>query len=79
MSFNLVELFADPADQCFNQKCKYDNLVEGHAVYCHSPDPNAPRKCKRTWYTAGRVKDEDCSFYEENTNLEKDSQCGTDH
>lgn len=63
---NLVELFAEDSDQSFNQKCKFGNLVEGHAVYCHSTNKNAPRKCRRTWYTGGVEKDEDCPFYEPN-------------
>ena len=61
-----VEMFADESEQSCNQKCKFGNLVEGHAVYCHSENQNAPRKCRRTWYTGGEVKDEDCEFYEPN-------------
>ena len=63
---NLVELIDD--SQSFNQKCKFGNLVEGHAVYCHSDDDEAPRKCRRTWYTGGKVKDETCPFFELNNN-----------
>ena len=66
---NLVEMFADESEQSCNQKCKFGNLVEGHAVYCHSENPDAPRKCRRTWYTGGKVKDEDCEFYEPNPNF----------
>ena len=65
--FNLVEMFLDEDESAFNQKCKHGNLVFGHAVYCHSEDENSPRKCRRTWYTSGEVKDEDCQFYEPNT------------
>ncbi len=68
---NLVEMFADKSEQSCNQKCKFGNLVEGHAVYCHSENPDAPRKCRRTWYTGGEVKDEDCEFYEPNPNFEE--------
>lgn len=64
---NLVEMLADESDQAFNQKCKFGNLVDGYAVYCHNP--NAPRKCRRSWYTEGQVKDEDCEFYEPNPNF----------
>ena len=70
---NLVEMFADESEQSCSQKCKFGNLVEGHAVYCHSENPNAPRKCRRTWYTSGEVKDEDCEFYEPNPNF---VECG---
>lgn len=66
---NLVEMFAEESEQYFNQKCKFGNLVKGHAVYCHSENPNAPRKCTRTWYTGGQVNDEDCQFYEPNPNF----------
>lgn len=60
---NLVETFEKPN---FNQSCVYGNLIEGHAVYCHCKNINAPRKCKRTWYTKGIIKDEDCQFYKPN-------------
>lgn len=63
---NLVEMFADPDDMSFNQQCKHGNLVSGHAVYCHSDNPEALRKCRCSWYTGGRVKDEECPFYEPN-------------
>ena len=66
---NLVELFADESEQAFNQSCKFGNLVEGHAVYCHCDNGKAPRKCRRTWYTGGKRKDEDCEFFEPNDNL----------
>lgn len=65
---NLVEIFADENEQSFNQSCKFGNLVEGHSVYCHSENPDAPRKCRRTWYTGGEDKDEDCPYYEPNPN-----------
>lgn len=64
---NWVELIDD--EQAFDQSCKYGNRVDSHAVYCHSEDQNAPRKCRRTWYTGGQVKDEDCPFYSPNPNL----------
>jgi hypothetical protein len=66
---NLVEIFTDKSEQSCNQKCKFGNLVKGHAVYCHSENPDAPRKCRRTFYTNGEVKDEDCEFYEPNPNF----------
>lgn len=70
-SINLVEMFTDEEEQSFNQKCKFGNLVDGHAVYCHSDNPNAPRKCRRTWYYGKNEKgmqDEDCPYYEPNPN-----------
>ena len=63
---NFVEMFADEGEQSFNQKCKFGNLVDGHAAYCHSKNEKAPKKCKRTWYTGGKVKDETCPFFEPN-------------
>lgn len=60
---NLVEILADDDECAFDQPCKNGNRVDGHAVYCHSEHPDAPRKCRRTWYTGGEVKDEDCPFY----------------
>jgi len=61
--FNLVEMVADEAAG-FNQSCAYGYLVDGHAVYCHNTDwLYAPRKCRRTWYTGGEVRDEDCRGY----------------
>ena len=67
--FNLVEMLSDESEKSKNQKCKFGCLVAGHAVYCHSTNPDAPRKCRRSWYSGGSVKDEDCEFYEPNTNL----------
>ena len=63
---NLVEvIFGDGPN--FNQPCKYGNLVEGHAVYCHNDNwLDRPRKCRRTWYTGGQERDEDCEGYAPN-------------
>lgn len=62
---NLVEFFAE--DQGFNQPCAFGNLCEGHAVYCHNDGwLYAPRKCRRTWYTGGEVRDEDCPGFKPN-------------
>lgn len=69
---NWVEELAGEDEQSFNQACKYGNLVDGHAVYCHCENPNAPRKCRRTWYTGGEEKDEDCPFFEANPNFKND-------
>ena len=62
----VVELIAD--DDCaFDQPCRYGHRVEDHAVYCHNATwKDAPAKCRRTWYTGGRVRDEDCPGFEAN-------------
>lgn len=67
MTINAVELLADPEKCAFDQRCMYGHRVESHAVYCHNDWwDKAPRKCKRTWYTGGEVKDEDCPGYRPN-------------
>ena len=59
---NIVEALSD--DNIFDQPCKYGNRVECHAVYCHNTEwKDAPRKCKRTWFTGGEVRDEDCEGF----------------
>lgn len=68
IDINLVELMADPENCAFDQKCKFGYRVEWHSIYCHSSDPNSPRKCRRSWYTGNEIKDEDCPFYEERKN-----------
>lgn len=60
---NWVELLEEGI---WNQKCKHGHLIPGHSVYCHSANPESPRKCHRTWFTGGETKDEDCPYYEEN-------------
>lgn len=67
--FNIVELLAEQEDATsgFNQPCMYGNLVDGHAVYCHNSNwLYSPRKCRRTWYTGGETKDEDCEGFKPN-------------
>ena len=64
---NLVELIADDEDCAFDQPCAFGHRVETHAVYCHNSEwPDAPRKCRRTWYTGGKERDEDCPGYKPN-------------
>lgn len=64
---NLVEMIADNEECAFDQPCRYGHRVDGHAVYCHNERwLYAPRKCRRTWYTGGEVRDEDCRGYEPN-------------
>ena len=60
---NFVELLFKE-DGAFNQPCKWGNLIAGHSVYCHNSDWDAaPRKCRRTWYTGGEARDEDCKGF----------------
>lgn len=67
---NLVELVAD--ESAFDQPCIYSNRVEGHAVYCHNDGwTEGPRKCRRTWYTGGEVRDEDCEGFAPNPEYKK--------
>lgn len=39
---NIVELIADEQHAA---PCRYGNIVDGHACYCHHPAEDAPRKC----------------------------------
>ena len=67
---NIVEMIADEDDCVFDQPCKYGHRVEQHAVYCHNEEwKEAPRKCRRTWYTGGDIKDEDCEGFCVNENI----------
>ncbi len=70
MAFNLVEIAAsvEGDNECaFDQRCKFGHRVESHAVYCHNDNwDDSPRKCRRSWYTNGKVKDEDCAGFEPN-------------
>ena len=70
MAFNIVELAAGTVgdnDCAFDQPCKHGHRVEGHAVYCHNDAwIDGPRKCCRTWYTSGEVRDEDCPGFQPN-------------
>lgn len=69
-AINLVEMIDN--NQAFNQPCAFGNLIEGHAVYCHNDSwLYAPRKCRRTWYTGGERRDEDCPGYVPNPQLAK--------
>ena len=64
---NVVELVADPSECASDQRCRFGNRVDGHAVYCHNDRwTDSPRKCRRTWYTGGKTKDEDCPGFEKN-------------
>lgn len=66
---NIVEMIADE-DGGFDQPCRFGNRVDGHAVYCHNSKwLYALRKCRRTWYTGGETRDEDCEGYAPNPHL----------
>jgi hypothetical protein len=66
-SFSLVEMIAEPDECAFDQACKFGNRVGGHAVYCHNDQwKDAPRKCRRTRYTGGVERDEDCEGFQPN-------------
>lgn len=68
---NLVELIAEDDETAFDQPCEHGNRVDGHAVYCHNTEwTDAPRKCRRTWYTGGKVRDEDCPGFAPNPLLQ---------
>lgn len=60
--FNVVELIDDGEEGGgFDQPCAFGNRCGGHAVYCQNTDwKDSPRKCRRTWYTGGKERDEDC-------------------
>jgi hypothetical protein len=69
MAFNIVELAAsvEGDETAFDQRCRFGHRVGGHAVYCHNDDwDDSPRKCRRSWYTNGRIKDEECAGFEPN-------------
>ncbi len=65
-NFNFVEELEEGK---WNQKCKHGHLIPYHSVYCHSDNPEAPRKCHHTWFFGSDAKgyqDEDCPFFEPN-------------
>lgn len=72
-ALNLIEAMAEE-DECFyDQPCQYGYRVECHAVYCHNNNwKEAPTKCRRTWYTGGQTKDEDCPGFSANPGLKDD-------
>ena len=54
-------------DCAFDQPCEYGWRVGGHSVYCENNKwKGAPRKCRRSWFTGGEVKDEDCEGFKKN-------------
>ncbi len=70
-TINVVEMVAPEDEQGFNQSCRFGNLVEDHAVYCHNDGwLYAPRKCRRTWYMGGEARDEDCPGFQPSSRAE---------
>ena len=65
---NIVEMMTDGDEDCaWDQPCAFGHRVGGHAVYCHNERwLYAPRKCRRTWYTGGKRRDEDCRGFKPN-------------
>ncbi len=48
----------------FDQPCAFGERVSNHAVYCTNDAwAEGPRKCRRTWYTGGETRDEDCEGF----------------
>lgn len=69
---NLVEMISDEGGH--DQPCRWGNRCDGHAVYCTNDGwLYSPRKCRRTWYTGGEVRDEDCPGYAPNPQFVKDN------
>ena len=65
----LVPLFASSiGEECVHdQSCKYGLRVNGHAVYCENKDwKDKPRKCRRSWYSGEKTRDEDCPGFKLN-------------
>jgi hypothetical protein len=56
----------------FDQSCGWGEYVPGHAVYCTNEEwADGPRKCRRTWYTGGETRDEDCEGFKPNAEVAK--------
>jgi hypothetical protein len=59
---NLVELISDD-EEMEQSPCKHGNIVTGHACYCHSEAPKAPRKCP-IWRMGNEWNITNCQFFE---------------
>ena len=69
---NLVELVSD--EGAHDQPSRWGNRCDTHAVYCTNDGwLYSPRKCRRTWYTGGEVKDEDCPGFAPNPQFKPDN------
>jgi hypothetical protein len=69
---NLVELVCDEGGH--DQPCRWGNRCEDHAVYCTNDGwLYSPRKCRRTWYTGGKTRDEDCPGFAPNPMLTREN------
>lgn len=59
-------------DSDFDQPCIFGHRCGGHSVYCCNDEwKDAPRKCRRTWYTGGKIKGEDCLGYKPNPDFKR--------
>lgn len=67
---NLVELIADEDDCAWDQECAYGHRVEQHAVYCHNPGDDMPRKCPYGWRSGGRYPDCMCPGFKPQPGVE---------
>lgn len=69
-SINELLMVEEGEDCAHDQPCKYGHRTGGHAVYCTNAGwLDAPMKCRRTWYTDGEVRDEDCEGFAANPNF----------
>ena len=68
-SFNVVEMAAacEEGESAWDTPCRYGDHVIGHAVYCQSPWPDRPRKCRREW-SGEENRVEDCPSFAPNKN-----------
>jgi len=62
---NIVPLIVNDEEIFFDQTCCWGCRAGNHAVYCENENwSDHPRKCRRTWFTGGKTKDEDCEGFE---------------
>lgn len=66
-NLTLNELCFD-SDFFYDQPCYWGSRFGTHAVYCHCK--KGPMKCRRTWFTSGQTKDEECEHFKENEEME---------
>ena len=60
----LNELMEDD-EHAYDQPCYWGHRFGCHSVYCHNRDMKQ-MKCRRTWFTGGDTKDEDCEGFKAN-------------
>lgn len=76
-SFNVVELaaFCEEDEVAWDAPCRYGHRVIGHAVYCHCPWPDRPRKCRRKW-EGKEYRFEDCPGFAPNNSFTNYEEAG---